>query len=250
MALVVLAVCAGLLAVPLIAILALQIGTTWFVHETESSLIKQAAIYASAYSTAFETEARPDDGPVPGYYLPPDKRVFWNAEARTFRPFLLVLGTEIEPARPAALPSAETPDPRYRRFAPELQALEQRASHTTLSGVFFLDFRGLDLAADTPTSLAAVPEVHKALSGEIGVALRWHGQADTSRSWLSLMRGTGFQVLVAYPVISSNRVVGAVYIARTPPRIETLFVEQGTALILVLAVTLLGAAIMGTVLVQ
>lgn len=250
MALVVLVVCASLLTVPVLAMLALQIGTNWFVRETESSLIKQAAIYAGVYAEAFEAEARASDEPIPGYYLPPAKRVFWNAEVRTFSSFLNLRNNEIEPVRPDGVPSGEALDPRYVPVASVLRALEQRAGRTTLSGVTFLDFRGLDLLAEQPTSFAAVPEVEKALRGDVGAALRWRSDADARWSFLSFSRGTGFRVLVAYPVISLNRVIGAVYISRTPPKFESYFTEEGLAFLTLVGVTLVGALVIGTVLVR
>lgn len=252
MALVVLAVCASLLGVPLVAMLGLQIGTNWFVHETESSLIKQAAIYAGAYAAAFEDEAREagDGSPTPGYYLPPDKRVFWSAEARTFRSFLNLRSNEIEPVRPDAVPSPLGLDARYQAIAAGLGTLEERANRTTLSHADFLDFQGLDLLAETPMSFASVPEVQKALRGEIGAALRWRSDADARTSLLSFGRGTGFRVLVAYPVISSNRVIGVIYLSRTPSQLDSYVSQERIAFITLIAVTLLGAAVMGTLLVR
>lgn len=249
MALVVLVVCVSLLAVPLVALFALQIGTNWFVRETESSLIKQAAIYASAYSAAFEAAARGSEAPVSGYYLPPDKRVFWSAETRTFQAFLNLRTSAIEPTRPDAVPSEKALDARYREIADGLGALERRAGRTTLSNVVFLDFQGLDLLAETSMSFAAVPEVERALRGELGVALRWRSDADEKLSFLSFARGSGFRVLVAYPVISFNRVVGAIYISRTPPRLDSFFSEEGVAFVVLIGVTLLGTAVMGAFLV-
>jgi two-component system, OmpR family, sensor histidine kinase CreC len=252
MALVVLVGCASLLGVPLVAMLGLKIGTNWFVHETESSLIKQASIYAGAYAAAFEAEVREtnDGAATPGYYLPPDKRVFWSAEVRTFRSFLNLRGNEIEPFRPDAVPSTQLLDIRYQNIAADLAALEQRANRTTLSRADFLDFQGLDLLADTPMSFASVPEVQKALRGEIGAALRWRSDADARTSFLSFSRGKGFRVFVAYPVISSNRVIGVVYMSRTPSQFDSYVSEEATAFVVLIAVTLLGAVIVGTFLVR
>lgn len=248
MALVVLVLCASLLAVPVLALLALQIGTNWFVRETESSLLKQAAIYAAAYAGAFEAEG--GDDPIPGYYLPPGKRVFWSARTRTFQSFLNLRSNEIEPVRPDGVASEARLGPRHEAIAGALGALEERAGRTTLSSVVFLDFQGLDLLAATPMSFAGVPEVEKALRGEVGAALRWRSDADARWSFLSLSRGAGFRVLVAYPVISANRVIGAIYISRTPPQLESYFSQEGLAFLALVGVTLLGALVMGTFLVR
>ncbi|MPR64265.1 HAMP domain-containing protein [Ochrobactrum intermedium] len=252
MVLVVLITSASLFAVPVIVILALQIATNWFVHETESSLIKQAAIYASAYSSAFEAIAdhSVEKQQIPGYYLPPDKRVFWNAKVRTFGSLLDLRINEIKHALPDPMPSKHTLDMRYREIAVGLNRLEERAGRVTLSRAIFLDFRGLDLLSVTPASFAEVPEVQKALRGEIGAALRWRSNAKVQAPIFSLLRGTGFRVLVAYPVISYNRVVGAVYISRTPLQLDSWLSRESLAILILISVTVLAAVVMGMLLVR
>lgn len=249
MALVVTLVCASLLAVPSVAIFALQLGTNWFMRETESALIKQAAIYAGAYAQAFEAARTEGDTATPGYYLPPTLRVFWNAEARTFNSLLDLRVNSIEPTRPDAEPSDKTLGPRYRQVADGLKTLADRAGRTTLSSVVFVDFQGLDLQAATPMSFAGLPEVEKALRGEVGAALRWRSDADARWPFLSVSRGTGFRVLITYPVISANRVIGAVYISRTPRPLENYSSQEATAFLTLAAVTLFGALIIGSFLV-
>jgi len=249
MALVVTLVCASLLAVPSVAIFALQLGTNWFMRETESALLKQAAIYAGAYAQAFEATKTEGDTATPGYYLPPPMRVFWNAEARTFNSLLDLRVNTIEPTRPDAVESDKTLGPRYRQIADGLKTLAERAGRTTLSSVVFVDYQGLDLQAATPMSFASVPEVEKALRGEVGAALRWRSDADARWPFLSVSRGTGFRVLITYPVISANRVIGAVYISRTPRPLENYSSQEATAFLTLAAVTVLGALIIGSFLV-
>ena len=236
-------VCAGLLIVPVGALLALQIGTNAFIRETESALIKQAAIYAGVYASAFEQTSSANS--TPGYYLPPQKRVFWNAETRTFDPLLDLRSTTIEPIPPDATPSDKALDARYRRIAAELAKLADRAGRTTLSSVIFLDFQGLDLLAPTPVSFIEIPEVAKSLQGEVGAALRWRSDADARWPLLSLSRGSGFRVLISYPVISANRVIGAIYMSRTPPKLESYFTQESTALIALVALTIAAVLVVG-----
>jgi len=241
-------VCASLLAVPILTTLALQIGTNRLVNETEASLIKQAAIYAGAYAIAFEVEP-PAGGAIPGYYLPPQKRIFWSAASRTFRPLLNLRQDVVEPVRPDPVPTTERLDPRHVRIAPGLGALADNASRTTLSTVVFLDHQGIDLLAGEPASFAAVPEVRQALQGDVGAALRWRSDAGSRIRFAALGGGTGFRVMVAYPVISHNRVIGAVYLSRTAPGLSEYFAGERSAVIVLIAVTLLSAAVVGTLLV-
>lgn len=250
MPLVVAIVCASLLAVPIVATLALQIGTNRLVNDTLASLIKQAAIYAGAYAVAFEAEPLEAGGAIPGYYLPPPKRIFWSAASRTFRPLLNLRQDVVEPVRPDPVPTTERLDPRHIRIAPGLGALADNASRTTLSTVVFLDHQGIDMLAGEPASFAAVPEVQQALQGDVGAALRWRGDAATRLRLAVLGGGTGFRVLVAYPVISHNRVIGAVYLSRTAPGLTEYFAGERSAVIVLVVVTLLSAAVVGTLLVR
>lgn len=250
MPLVVSIVCASLLAVPVLTTLALQIGTNRLVNETEASLIKQAAIYAGAYAVAFEAVPPEAEGPIPGYYLPPPKRIFWSAASRTFRPLLNLRQDVVEPVRPDPIPTTERLDPRHVRIAPGLGALADNASRTTLSTVVFLDHQGIDLLAGEAASFAAVPEVQQALQGDVGAALRWRSDAGSRIRLAALGGGTGFRVMVAYPVISHNRVIGAVYLSRTAPGLSEYFAGERIAAIVLVAVTLLSAAVVGTLLVR
>ncbi|WP_298812632.1 HAMP domain-containing sensor histidine kinase [uncultured Roseibium sp.] len=251
MSLVVLVVCCVMFAVPVTAILILKLGVNRFIHETEQSLIQQGAIYSSAYAAAFEEATRETGGEkMPGYYLPPQKRVFWNARARTFQPLLDLRRDTVLPVRPGAKPVVLTPGPRHLAITTDLELLSNRARRTTLSNVLFLDHKGLDLHADTPGSFAELTEVNEALNGGIGAVLRWRSGAETSSSFIRLNRGTGFRVFVAYPVISENRVIGVVYLSRTPDELGAYLSEEWLSIIVVAAVTAIGAAVLGALLVR
>jgi signal transduction histidine kinase len=247
---VVMAVCGILLAVPLVAVLALQIGTNRLINETESSLLKQAAIYASAYSSAFEEATQDLGGEVPGAYLPPEMRVFWNARTRTFQPLLNLRRDVVEAVLPDAVPADTVLEIRYRRIAPRLGNLAENANRTTLSGVVFLDHDGVDLLAPTPVSFATAQEVQDALAGNVGAALRWRSGTEERHSLLSFIRGTGFRVLISYPVIFQNRVIGAIYISRTPQDLGTVLTEDGVAFLLLALATTAGALLVGALLLR
>jgi len=251
MAFVVVAVCCFMFAVPLTSILVLKLGVNRFIHETEQSLIQQGAIYASAYAAAFETATRATGGEkMPGYYLPPPKRVFWNARARTFQSILNLRQDAILPVRPEATPSDKTLGPRHRAIVSSLDLLSSRASRITLSNAIFLDHNGLDLQSADTSSLAKISEVRTALSGGIGAALRWRAGAEQNATFLTVNRGTGFRVFVAYPVISENRVIGAVYLSRTPNEFVAYLSDEWLSIAILTTVTALGAVVLGTFLVR
>ncbi|MEO9776152.1 HAMP domain-containing sensor histidine kinase [Roseibium sp.] len=251
MAFVVVAVCCVMFAVPVTSILVLKLGVNRFIHETERSLIQQGAIYASAYAAAFEAATRATGGEkMPGYYLPPPKRVFWNARARTFQSILDLRQDTILPVRPEATSSDGRLGPRHRAIASSLDLLSSRSSRITLSNALFLDHNGLDLQSADTGSLAEISEVSTALSGGIGAALRWREGAEKNATFLTVNRGTGFRVFVAYPVISENRVIGAVYLSRTPSEVVAYLSDEWLSIAILTTVTALGAGVLGTFLVR
>jgi signal transduction histidine kinase len=244
-------VCAVLVILPLFLIVALQLGTNRFLHETEKTLLHQAALYASAYAEAFEAATRASgEVTMPGYYLPPDKRVFWNARSRTFAPLLDLRSDRMAEPAPAPKATGMPPAPRYLAVAPILEKLKDRASPVTLSSVQFLDHEGRDIQNSDTLNYAALPEVQKALRAELGAAIRRRGDVSGHFSLTRFGRGTGYRVFLAYPVISENRVIGAVLLSRTPSNLVDYMVEERSALFILLTATIAGALLTGTALVR
>ncbi|WP_299544155.1 ATP-binding protein [uncultured Roseibium sp.] len=249
LALVVTAVCCTVLILPLAAVLFLKLGVNRFIHETEQSLIQQASIYAGIYATAFEAATRARGGAkMPGYYLPPQKRVFWNARARTFAPLLNLQRDQILPARPEPVAVSTSLGDRHKAVARTLETVSSRSGRTTLSNVVFLDHTGVDLHASEAAGFAEVSEVQKALTGGIGAALRWREETQDAATYLSLSRGTGFRVFIAFPVISENRVIGAVYLSRTPDELVAYLSGERTTILVLAGITICGTLALGALL--
>lgn len=246
MVLVVVLVCAALLAVPTIALLALRISTNRFVQETEQSLTRQAAIYAAVYATAFDAL----EGDAPGEQLSQQKQAFWNADVQVVPHVLNLREADILPTRPEGREISDTRDTRHLKLAPELWGLARRAKRSTLSGVVLLDHQGVDILSESALSFADLPEVQSALKGEVGAVLRWRGDTSGNHTRTSISRETGFRVFVTFPVIVHDRVVGIVYLSRTPNNLGKYLYEERFALLVLLGVTMLGAAILGALLLR
>lgn len=203
---VVVVVCAALISVPLLALLAVRLTSNQFVRETEQSLIQQGAIYAELYATAFAAL----DGPQIGAPLSAAQKQHWNANLHPARAQLNVHTDLVLGPRPDGHGAAAPVDPRYTKIANQLEGVAKHARKTTLAGVVFLDHQGRDLSAHGAPSFAFLPEVQTALGGDVGAALRARGDDYDPHPLASLSRDTGFRVFVTFPVISQDRVIGVV----------------------------------------
>ena len=246
MALAVILVCSALLAVPAISLMALRISTNQFVRETEQSLIQQSAIYSAIYATGFEYHS----DTLPGQPLPEERRAYWNKPLHVIDAKLNVRQAQTLPPRPDGEPVTQATDPHYVKLAPELGRLAERAKRTTLSGVVFLDYRGVDILALQPVSFADLPEVRVALAGDVGSVLRWRGDSTGKHSYTSVSRNTVFRVFVTLPVVVEGHVIGIVYLSRTPNNLGKYLYEERFALLLVLGITALGATALGGLLLR
>lgn len=243
-AFVVAGVCGTLISVPLLALLAVQLTSNQFVRETEQSLIQQSAIYAELYSDAFF--ALP--GVPLGSPIDESQKDFWGED---FHPIAATLNVRVDPVReprPSGTPVQKPVDPRYATIVDSLVDVARAAVKTNLSGVVFLDHEGRLLNDPEAPSLAELPEVKVALRGEIGRALRRRGDAFESHPLSSLSRDTGFRVFVTYPVIGQDRVVGAIYMSRTPLNLGKFLYRERADILTMLGSMIVVAGVIGWVL--
>ncbi|MGL4235377.1 histidine kinase dimerization/phospho-acceptor domain-containing protein [Tabrizicola sp.] len=243
---VVVLVCAALISVPPLALLAARLTSNQFVRETEQSLIHQAAIYAEIYATIFAEL----EGPLVGTPLNEDQKEHWNANLHPELSRLNVRTDPVLPARPDGEAVAEPLDSRFSLIAERLIPISRKARKTTLAGTVFLDYSGRDLTSAGAPSLAALPEVQTALNGDIGAALRARGDEYQPHPLSSLSRDTGYRVFLTYPVIVQDRVIGVVYLSRTPVSLGKFLFQERYALLMMLASTVLAAAVIGLMFVR
>jgi signal transduction histidine kinase len=209
-------------------------------------LIQQAAIYAELYADAF----RALPGEPLGTVLNAEQRAHWGSDLHPARAALNVRVDDVLPPRPNGDMVAEPVDPRHTAITPSLVRIAREAQKTNLSGVAFLTHDGRLLNENGTPSLRNLAEVQIALAGDIGRALRLRGDSYDVHLLASISRDTGYRVFVTYPVLVDDRVVGAIYLSRTPLNLPKFLFEERSAFLTVLAVMVVAATLIGWVLVR
>lgn len=188
-------------ALPGIGAVFLRVYENTLVQQTEAELVAQGAVLASVAGIAWGEAPRGPREPQPE---PPaiDLR---SDPVLSPQP----LGVRAGPADPAAV-----------RVGRTIAPIVDDAAATTLAATRLLDARGVVVAGqdDVGLSYAALPEVRRALSGQVATVLRSrNGNAYGLRSPLELLsRAAGIRVHHVRPVMVDNQVVGAVMLSRTP----------------------------------
>jgi signal transduction histidine kinase len=123
--------------------------------------------------------------------------------------------------RPDAVLAREAANAAMLRIGTEVASLFIEAQKTTLAGLRLLDHAGTVIGGrdEVGLSLAHVEEVREAMQGRYASALRERLPDYPTPALASLSRGTGVRIFSAFPVISGNRLVGIVYLSRTPNNI-------------------------------
>ncbi|MCV6591828.1 MAG: ATP-binding protein [Silicimonas sp.] len=243
-ALVVAGVCITLVSVPLLSLLAIRLTSNQFIRETEQTLIQQGTIYAALYAEAFAAQKGAPIGPV----LDEDRRAFWAADLHPVPARLNLRHDPVQMPRPEGRAVPRPVDPRHAALVGDLIETARAALKTNLSGVAFLDHEGRLLNAPLAPSLADLSEVQAALAGDVGRAMRFRGKAFDPHSYASPSRDTAFRVFVTYPVIVENRVVGAIYLSRTPLNLGKFLYRERADILMMLGAMVLAAGGLGWVL--
>ncbi|RLJ59547.1 signal transduction histidine kinase [Litoreibacter meonggei] len=233
-----------LVLLPFVALTAARITSNQFVRETEANLHAQAAIYSAIYAQEF-LALLPE--PSFGAVLAPEQI---ERLQETWHPVdaVLVSGSRsILPPRPDPLPTALMPEDVYLALSADLSRLAKKAQKSTLVGFLALDHQGQVIAGSgTDTgSFSHVAEVARALKGEIVSAARWREEEYRRHSLRSVSRDTKFRVYVAHPVNVAGKVIGVVYLSRTPSNLNKYLLQQKNALLWLLATVAVSAAVIG-----
>lgn len=244
LALVISLVCCALVALPVLGVLGARLSSNQFVRETERSLLAQAAIFAELYAAAF---AQQQSSPEIGYQLTPDQIERLAQDFHPVPPSLDLFRGWVAPPRPDPVETGSDLGLPYDAIAGDLSRLAASARKTTLSGYLFLDHSGQIVASsgEVTGSLGDVPEVTKALQGETVTLLRYRDDQTNRHLLNSISRDTSYRVFVAHPVIVDDRVIGAVYLSRTPMDLRKFLFQERYTLGLVAAFMALSAALVG-----
>ncbi|MEM9344864.1 MAG: ATP-binding protein [Pseudomonadota bacterium] len=243
LALVIAALVALLITLPVLGLALARLAGNQFVRETERSLIAQSVILAEVYADALAATGWRDDGP------PLPDAIVVQREDR-YHPVDPVLAAKPDlVGEPVGLvPSLDTPAAEYIAIAARLTDLAQRSQKTTLAGYRFLDTKGVVVASSGEgegMSLGHVAEVRAALEGQVSTALRYREPLDERHALSSISRDTAFRVHVAHPVIIDGRVAGAVYLIRTPIDLRKFLYRERYELARMAAVMLVGGLLIG-----
>lgn len=236
------------LLLPFAGLVFFRLYEAQLVRETEAELIGQGALIAAVAKArlsaagvdilqagkAVTAEASPG---VDDYYKP-------------IAPVTDLGRDEILQPRPAGIPAAAKPDPAVQHMGESLSGLLTDVQRVTLIGMRILDANGIvvgstlpgpsllgastdarALSSDASTtgpgrggidlglSLAHIPEVATALTGRYAAALRDRVSQKPQPALSSISRGARVRVFVAYPIIEMGRLLGVVYLSRTPDNI-------------------------------
>ena len=233
-----------LVILPFAALVAARVTSNQFARETEGNLHAQAAIYAQIFANAYAQEAGdPTHGPTLTEQQQNRVSPDWHPVPKT----LVATNDTILSPRADPLPTVVPPDPVYLAISDRMSAIATAARKTTLVGFLALDASG-NIIAKSGTdvgNLAHVDEVDRALSGDIVSVARWREEEYRNHSLRSLSRDTKFRVYVAHPVIVGDRVVGAIYLSRTPSNLNKYLFQQRNTFLWLLASVAIAAALIG-----
>lgn len=223
-----------IMAMPISGLYLFRIYENELVRQTESELIAQAALVAAM----FKDETLRLGGPNYGLKLSTVKAAPEDSYIAV-TPGLDLSRDEIRPdnesSSAADMPgltnfrsSPYEPDPVALTVGRRLEPILREASRINLSSVIILDYRGLVVAGDRGhgLSLADTFEVSEALSGHYQSVMR---ERDGGRSagMSSLSRSAPFRVFFTLPVMNGDRLLGVVYLSRTPRDIvQALFYHE------------------------
>lgn len=200
-----------ILVMPISGLYLFRIYENEVIRQTEAELISQAALLASA----FKKEILELTGPHYG------QRIAAFTETKLFiEPSLDLSTDEIMPRGLSFRPSPYEPEAAALKAAARLEQTIEEAGRITLASAMFLDYHGLMVSERSGQGLSFADnyEVAEALSGRPQSVLRVRPVAK-SFPLSSRSRGTGYRVFLAMPVMNDDRLLGVVYLSRTPREI-------------------------------
>lgn len=241
--LVILAVLALVLCLPIAGLFLFRFYANQLVQQTEESLLMQGAVLTAAYEQLYRdatavtnTPQLPANAPQTRSYQPLFPSVTMNPQA-------------ILPPRPDPLPASEAIDAAYTQIGPQLSRIALRAQEQTLAGYRFLDRHGTVIAgsAEDSTYLGHVNEVAMALNGEVASVARTRVRPAGEPLLYRLSQGTRVRIFVAMPAMVGEDIIGVVYLSRTPNHIFRFLYGERWNLLQAAAFVLLSTGAIGFV---
>ena len=207
----------SVLVLPIASLFLFRFYENELVRRTEEQLIAQAAVIASTYRELMvlqggSSTVTPSSDQSPStnrlYYTPIDPQLDFSTQ--TILP-------RREEAIPAVLPVSLT----VKRIGKAMQNIMVNAQRYTLAGMRLLDQNGTVIAgrSEVGESLRHIEEVRLALKGKYVPVIRERISDQPQPPLASISRGTGVRVFIAFPILENNKVLGLVYLSRTPQNI-------------------------------
>ena len=193
------------LMLPIVGLYFLRLHENTLLQQTQTQLAIVAALVSASYRVAFERQSPAET--VSGRSA---------AIAAALPPPLDFGNVAVKPPFPAARRSAAA-DPLARRVGDELATALASAKASTDAAIRLLDRHGVVVGTtegDLGQSLAHAEEVREALDGSAVSSLR-RVPSGTERIE-PIVRGVAVEVLLAFPIVAGEDVVGAVTVSRRP----------------------------------
>lgn len=223
----------AVLCLPLAGLILFSFYENQLVRQTEAELIAQGAALGAAFANTLRGD--PVVATLPA--MPSGSADPALGRYRPIEPTLDLASDPILPPRPAS-EQRDEPSPLAAQgtsFADVLDATQR----STLTGFRLLDPWGTIIAgsAEVGSSLAEVDEVRQAMTGQYRSVLRQRVSDQPDPPVYSISRGTRLRVFAAMPIVAQGRLLGVLYMSRTPNNIlRHLYFERGKLLLASLAV--------------
>ena len=233
-----------LVMLPLAGLLAARLTSNQFVRETEASLNHQAALFAAAFAQSYKAAGGNGIEKIPS-----SKGIqFYRQSYHPIASKLRAQDVLPPPAEPE-LSFRALVEP-YRSVGVHLTELSTNAQATTLAGFKALDAMGRVVGGTGVIgySMGHIPEVAQALRGIPSSSLRYRTDQTNNHPLKSLSRDTSYRVFVAQPVFVGGKVVGAVYLSRTPLNLGKFLYQEAPTLLVLAGFILAGALLIGVLL--
>ncbi len=232
--LVLLVVNLAVLLLPLFGLFFFRFYENALVQQTESELIAQSAVMGSMYADALQRAGAPNDygriisAPKTDEYYTP------------IQPQIDLSHVPLLPRRPQG--TATIANALALQAGNMIYPALKHAQRTTLSGIRVLDYNGVVVAGsdEIGQDFSDFYEVQRALQGEYASVIRDRVSDNPPPTIASISRGTGTRVFTAYPVQQNGRILGVIYLSRTPKNIlKHLYAEKEKVIIAGLSILLL-----------
>ncbi len=219
LSMVVVAVLAIVLTLPLASLLLFRFYDSQLVRETETELISQGAVLAASMKFFIRKNEIPAvlfGNEVDASLLPKK-----NNQYTPIIPTLDLASDDILEPRPDSKPPKQVAAKEYQALGQQMAPVVIDTQKITLAGFRILDPFGKIITgrSETGQSLAHIMEVEAALVGKYKSVIRQRISDKPVPPIASVSRGAGIRIFVAMPVIVENRVAGVIYLSRTPSNI-------------------------------